>query len=559
MKNISILIGLAFAFVVVSCEDFLEENPPTFISSTNYYKTASDARTACDGAYKMLQDGSSNSIYGRWWPAIDIATDDVASKAGRTNFNDWFSHSITASHAWMNTWKQYSSFWTGIARANAVIDNVPAIAMDETDRNAILGEARALRALYYFHLVRTYGDLPLVVKETKTKADFILPRSSADQVYDEIIIPDLKYAEEHCIDALHDGHITKWTAKIILADVYLTRAGWRRTSQGQFVQGAATNWTLARDKAKEIIDNSPHSLMTTATVNGQNTIPACGVPWDVAHPFCAESMMEVAAINENGYGSWLSRECNPNANGANFWGATTNKPFAGEGITLTVAQMVFPGNPANIGWCIPTPDLWRAFESGDLRRDWALMTRYTSPEGATYLVQPTFRKYVDIDYYLGKPNTTFTNTNNNFILYRYADALLIYAEAANELEAAVTGDQAYAAIDEIRNRAGLGDLSAGLSQDEFRKAVWQERRVELAGECKRRFDLIRTKRLATETASIDVSWLASDNPPYAKAYTNVNVLFTGTVAWPDREWLMPVPASEIELNKDMGWVQNEGY
>jgi starch-binding outer membrane protein, SusD/RagB family len=546
-------------FIALSCEDFLVEEPPTFISSTNFFKTETDARTACDAVYKMLQDGSSNSTYGRWWPAIDLGTDDATSRVGRTNFNDWFSHTITPSHTWFESWNQYSNFWIGISRANSVIDNVPGIAMDEAKRDAIIGEARALRALYYFHLVRTYGDVPMIVQEIKSKSEFQLSRTSVDKVYEQVIIPDLQYAESKCLDGLHDGRITKWTAKVILADVYMTFAGWRRTSQGQFVQGDQKYWALARDKAKEIIDNSPHSLITNAVVSGKNTIPACGVAWSLGAPYSAESMMELSGINEAGYGSWLSRECGPNANGASFWGVGTGKPLSKEGINLTVAQMRFPGNPATVGMYIPTPDLWRSFETGDQRRDATILTRYTTPEGNTYLVQPTFAKYVDIDYYLGKPNTSFMNTNNNFLMYRFADALLIFAEAANEVSAVKTGDDAYKAVNRIRNRAGLPNLAENLSQNEFRMAVWKERRSEFAGECKRRFDLIRTKRLATETAKIDINWLPSDNPGIGIAYSNTNTLFTGTVQWPDREWLMPIPDSEIRLNQDNGWIQNEGY
>ncbi len=223
--------------------------------------------------------------------------------------------------------------------------------------------------------------------------------------------------------------------------------------------------------------------------------------------------------------------------------------------------MRFPGQPPSVGLYIPTPDLWRAFEEGDERRDWALLTRYTTPAGDTYLCQPVFKKYVDIDYFMGEENTTFRNTSNNFLLYRYADALLIYAEAANEVSAATSGDDAYAAVNEIRNRAGLEDLEGGLSQDEFRKAVWKERRCEFCGECKRRFDLIRTNRLVTETSNIEMTWLASDNPysDISTDYNYNNVLHTGTVAWPDNEWLMPLPSTEVALNEENGWVQNYGY
>lgn len=560
MKKLHIYLLASALILNFSCKKFLTETPPNFISSKIFYKTENDARTVCDGVYKMLYDGSSNSIYGRWWPAIDLGTDDATSRTAATNFNTWFSHTINPSVNWLETWNQYSSFWVGIARANSVIDNVPQIPMDEIRKNAIIGEARALRALFYFHLVRTYGDVPLITTESKDNDSYKKERSAVDVVYDQVIIPDLQYAEQNCRDGLHDGHVTKWTAKIILADVYLTRAGWRRNAKdGALVQGDAKNWALARDKAKEIIDLSPNSLITTPTVRGLNTIPACGVAWDTNAPFSSESLLEVSAVNQAGFGSWLTRECLANATGTSFWGAATDKPLLAEGINKTVNEMQFPGKPFVSGFYIPTPDLYRSFEAGDQRKDWAIMTRYTTQDGQTYLCQPTFRRYVDIDYFLGKPNTAFENTNNNFLLYRYADALLIYAEAANEVGPAIAGDAAYNAVDRIRNRAGLANLTTGLSQDQFRQAVWKERRSEFCGECKRRFDLIRTKRLATETALIEVDWLPADNPKGGTAYVNRNPLFTGKVAWPDREWLMPLPFSEIKLNEKQNWYQNFGY
>ena len=161
---------------------------------------------------------------------------------------------------------------------------------------------------------------------------------------------------------------------------------------------------------------------------------------------------------------------------------------------------------------------------------------------------------MDIDYFLGKENTSFLHTQNNFMLYRYADALLIYAEAQNEADGA-PNTAAYEAINKVRNRAALGSLT-GLSQDDFRKAVWQERRVEFAAEMKRKFDLVRTKRLFTETENMLTEW----TPALGSATTySINNKLYGSATWPDNEWLFPIPQSEMNLNKKNGWVQNEGY
>jgi hypothetical protein len=185
------------------------------------------------------------------------------------------------------------------------------------------------------------------------------------------------------------------------------------------------------------------------------------------------------------------------------------------------------------------------------------MTRYESPSGKPYLCQPTFRKFIDIAFYLGEDGTSFQYVNSNVILYRYADALLIYAEAQNEANGAPNGE-AYNAINQLRNRAGLGDLTAGLSQGDFREAVWQERRVELNAEFKRKFDLIRTNRLVLETTDINLDWTAEQGS--LSDYNNVYTPFyNNRPTWPDNEWLFPIPQSELDLNIENGWEQNQGY
>ena len=546
--NIKIKFSLLLLLVLgISCEEYLSENPPTFISASNYWKTEGDARTAVDGVYNQLALN-----YNRYAAGIDIYTDDLVSRTQGSSFNDFGLHVLSPSNSMLENTPLYKGNWIGIGRANNVIEYVPSIEMDQTEKNAILGEARALRAFFYFQLVRIFGDMPIILNAITTEEDFMKPRESVDDVYNEIIIPDLKFAEEFCKDELHDGHISKWTAKMILADVYLTRAGYRMTSQGEKIQGDPSNWVLARDKAKEIIDESPHSLNINAAANGT---PAYGVNWDVSSVFTKESIFEIAYLPVLGYGNWMSRECNGAATGSNYWGANGNRPLEDEGVTTTVSEMRFPGRPPGVGIYIPTPDIYDAFEDGDERRDWSLMTRYDVSDTEVYVCQPIFRKYVDFDYFLGLDGTSFQYANANAILYRFADALLIYAEAQNEAEGNPNSD-AYLALNAIRNRAGLASLS-GLSQEEFRNAVWQERRVEFNAEFKRKFDLIRTDRLVQETSNINVIW--SPDQGSINTYRNCYAQFTGTAPWPDNEWLWPIPQSEMELNVDNNWVQNEGY
>lgn len=539
MKIQSKIVLLLILAMSTSCEDFLREEPPTFISATNYWQTASDARTAVDGVYKKMND-----VHARFWGGIDAYTDDQVSRSRGSWYNDFGMHVLTPSNRLFEQFTVYRDWWIGIGRANNVIKFVPEIDMDEAEKNMVLGEARALRAFYYYQLVRAFGDMPLIT-DVVDDTDFSVPRNSADEIYNQIIIPDLQFAEEHCRDDLHDGHITKWTAKLLLSEVYLTLAGWRMTSQGKKVQGDASNWALAKDKAKEVVDNSPHTLNTNYSM-----------AWEDAAPFTAESMLELSYVQVLGFGNWMSRESNGAGTGINYWGANDDAPLVDEGISSTVSELRPRGRVPGTGVYLPTPDLWDEFEDGDTRK-WSLATRIDGDDGTVVLVQPTFRKFIDKALYLGEEGTSFQYTNSNLILYRYADALLIYAEAQNEADGSPNA-AAYDAINALRTRAGLPDLTPGLSQTAFREAVWHERRVELNAEFKRKFDLIRTNRLLAETTDINLDWTAKQGAriDYVNAYT---AYYNARPAWPDHEWLWPIPQSEMDLNIENGWVQNAGY
>lgn len=550
--NIKIKIGLLLLIVMsISCDEYLEENPPNFVAESNYFQTADDARTAVGGVYKSLL-----TAHQRWWAVVDAYTDDQVSKSNGGNYNAFGTHTVTASNQVFEErdFSIYTQWWVGIGRANTVLAHVPDIDMDETEKNIILGEARALRAYFYYNLVRAYGDQPLIINKVTSEDDFQKPRTSAEDIYDQVIIPDLKFAEEHASDDLHVGHMTKWTAKLLLSEVYLTRAGHRRTSQGNFIQGDPSNWALARDKAKEVIDDSPHGL----NLEGSGDIPAFGMAWNDDAPFTNESMMELSYIQVQFLGSWLSRESNPNNGGTNYWGTNGTRPLTAEGNNSTVAQLRPLARVPGVGLNIPTPDLYDAFEDGD-ERIWSLVTRINGDNGEVVLLQPTFRKFIDTALYLGEDGANFQYTNSNIVLYRYADALLIYAEAQNEADGAPNAE-AYKAINDLRNRAALADLTPALGQDDFRKAVWQERRVELNAEFKRKFDLIRTNRLKSlnTTKVINLDWTAAQGS--ARNYRNCFTAYYNTrPVWPDNEWLFPIPQSEMDLNIENGWIQNEGY
>lgn len=552
LKHITIIFLMSLG--IVSCSDFLEENPRTLIAAENFYNTESDARNAVDGVYASMRN-----VYSRWWMCIDLYTDDVVSKKSS---NSWTvpmaNHTVSPSFQLFNDDQKsgnvYFDWWTGIGRANDVLTNIKDMTIDQEVINLIAGEARALRAFYYYNLVRAFGDVPFIVEGS----DFEVPRSDVDIIYDDIIIPDLLFAAEHCSDDLHDGHITKWTAKLILSEVYLTRAGTRRTSTGVFVTGDESNYALARDMAKDVIDNSPNTLNLVAS----STAPAYGVAWDQSNTFSKESMLEISYLPIDGIGNWMTREGRASNDGRNYWGANANavpELFDADGNNLnntaTVDELKFP-RTNNSGIYLPTPNLYDEYEDGDERRDFNILTRYDAPSGDIFLTQPMYRKFVDMDVLTGVEGADFRYAGNNTILYRYADALLIYAEAQNEADGA-PNNEAYDAVNRIRNRAGLDDLTPNLSQDDFRTAIYKERRCEFAGEYKRKFDLIRTDRLTKATEDINIVWTADQGS--VKDLSSAHVDFSGQILWPDNEWLWPIPQAQFEINIKNGWKQNEGY
>lgn len=547
IKNTIIVLLLSLGFV--SCSDFLDEDPPTFIAAELFYQTAEDARNAVDGVYERMRN-----VYSRRWMCIDLYTDDVVSKRGNTWTVPMANHTVTPSfELFDDNHDVYFDWWIGIGRANDVLTNVKEMDVDQEIIDLIAGEARALRGFFYYNLVRAYGDMPFIVEGS----DFEVPRTDVNTIYDEIIIPDLLFASEHCSDGLHDGHITRWTAKLILAEVYLTRAGKRRTSLGEFTTGDQSNFALARDMAKDVIDNSPHSLNLVASA----TSPAYGVAWDPNNTFSNESMLEISYLPITGIGNWMTREGRSSNNGLNYWGRANDVPVLLDengndtGNTFTVEELKFP-RTSNAGIFLPTPHLYDEYEDGDQRRDFTILTRLDVVNGPTYLTQPMYRKFVDTDVLTLVEGSDFRYADNNTILYRYADALLIYAEAQNEADGS-PNIEAYSAVNQIRSRAGLSSLATDLNQDEFRTAVYKERRCEFAGEYKRKFDLIRTDRLTNSTLNVNVTWTTDQGS--IRNLNGASIDFSGSIAWPDNEWLWPIPQAQLDINLENGWVQNEGY
>jgi len=456
MKKIFYIAVLATVFA--SC-DVLEEKPESIITTGNFFKTKADALAALTAAYAPL---GQNGFKARNYAIMgEIPTDNMFPLNNNNDRVTLDNYVQTSQNVVLReTWQ---TFYSGITRSNVVISRVPAIDMDQVLKDRIIGEAKFLRAFYYFQLVQYWGKLPLVVTEVKSLADVTYPvRAEVDEIYAQII-DDFKDAEAKLpvtYPASDNARATQGAAKAFLAKVYLTRK----------------QYDLAAAKAKEVM-SAPFSYALWADYADV---------YKIANEFGKEYIFDV---------SFVGGSVGDQGGALIAFFAQENNNVQGRGF----------------GSFKPTPELYNSFTPTDKR------------------LPVFFTKGTDNLYYCNKwvdPTSTTANTSgNNYPLMRYADVVLMYAEAYNKLNAPVDGNEAYAAVNSIRARAGLTPL-AGLTQDQLNDAILNERRLELCFEGHRWFDLIRTE-------------------------TFLPVLQGKGYPATAKDMLMPVPQFEIDINTNL--------
>lgn len=483
MKNILLAILVLGSFV--SCDD-LEENPP-FIQSSEFYKTKEDAIAAVTAVYSHLSHDVGNATeFGLYQRQLhlttDMISDDANAGAGATNQNVLAMGAVTfapTNDRIEKTWRQH---YAAINRANVAIDNIAKASFDEKLRNRLVAETKFIRALLYFNLVRLWGDVPLILTGTSSiEGDFLVKRTSTQEVYTQIF-KDLIEAETDGIlpvsyTGTDVGRVTQGAVKSLLAKVYLTRQEWHK----------------AVEKAKEVQDIK----------YGYSLFPNFADVFNVATKNGPEHIFSIQyKSNSNG-----------NANNMGILSAPNTSIVPG-----------LLGNEADI----PQPGLYELYKPTDKRRDVTFYTSFVSPtNGKVYTFKPHFGKYFDKSV-INRPS----ESGINFPVLRFSDVLLMHAEALNEQKG--PSPAAYAAVNKVRQRAGLPELTPNLSQPQFRDSVYLERRLELVYEDQRWFDLIRTRRM--------VDQLQAHGKPNAGV----------------RHYLLPIPQRELDANPNLR-PQNPGY
>jgi hypothetical protein len=478
MKKINLSIVLVIFLAAASCKkDFIELTPVSTVSIDILFKTDKDYQDAIVGAYSVLRlQGPNIWIFG------DLPSDDTeqhfltsVSNVGIDNFSINVNDNVL-----INTWRNY---YTMISRCNVILANIqnadPAVI---TNKDRYIGEAKFLRALAYFDLVRIFGDVPAVTAPISIEESYKIGREKVDKIYADIITKDLQDAEVKLpvrYTGADIGRATRGAAKSLLGKVYLT----------------IKDFVKAESKLQEV------------TTMGYSLLPNFNELWnyqkDEHH---SEYIFDIEYEEGVGLGSTF-----------------TNTFAPAYAIVLNHYGIVGQGGSAGS----PSEEMFTLFEANDARKDVTVAKGFVNNSGV-YVPIPTFdvrtftRKYFTKTLRAG-------DSKANWKYIRYADVLLMYAEALNENGKTA---QALDVLKIVRTRAGL-TTPTNLTKDQTRERIYLERRLELYLEGHRWFDLVRTGRALTTLQSKGMK-------PFMTVF--------------------PIPLSQIQLiNNNALFPQNPGY
>ncbi|MEZ0485395.1 RagB/SusD family nutrient uptake outer membrane protein [Fibrella aquatica] len=507
------MLGGTLLFGPVGCTNFLDEMAPSNLTADSFYTIPDHAEAALVSVYASMRFiGDGANIFSNNWQLLEAMTGTSTTEtAQNSDLNNLYSlsHDGNTVHV-VNYW---NGLYRVIAQANQLLDRVPGITpMDEAQKTKILGEARFLRAWAYFTAVRLWGDVPLVTKPQPdaTAPDFNPPRASQEEVYN-LIVEDLKAAEAAGLPWMDvSGRVNLAAVKTQLSKVYLTMAGFP-------LNKGAAHYKLAADKAFEVVTyaNANPSVINLFTT------------YEDVHRESQENRVEHLFMLQ--YNAVVAS--NPMDN---FYG--NFKPINYNG-------------PTGTGSSVPTASFYNSYETGDLRtkdqEGYFYTTYFTNGTGARFnLGAPYVFKHFNRTAN-GTQGVAGTRLNNlNVPQIRYAETLLLYAEAQNELGAPTQA--AYDALKRIRDRAKLTTPALGAySQNTFREAVWRERWHELCYEQLTWFDMVRLRKVFNETT---------------KGFDNFvgHVNLSTNKALEQKHLLLPLPRQEM-LNNPQLKPQNPGY
>lgn len=503
------ILVVATAATLSGCNDWLREEAPGSTKLEDFFTNAQTSEQSVNACYTPMMWEYNGTYFSEWFVG-DVASDD-AVKGGQntTDMADAYdieNFKTVASNGLLLDF--YRAQFQGIGRCNFALDNIPTLATDETFTEELkarhLGEAKFLRAYYYFRLVRMFGGVPLIKSAITSSSEWKQPRATVDDIYD-FILSELEQAEgmlqpKSQMDAADLGRATKGAAQAMLLKVNLYRG----------------NYDQAKTWGEKIISSGEYALLDNYgdifLMEGENG---------------AESVFEVQYVDD------------PTSDYGEGFGFTRGTFTT---ILTRSRSTIFTQGNAGWGFNKPTQDLYNEFEEGDPRREFTILNptaaQIENPEQEIYLGSRYLnRKYAHLDAeenYIALSHATRGPQNRREI--RYADVLLMYAEAC--IESGSDLNAAAECINAIRSRVGLAPVGSAT-----REALRHERRVELAMEGHRWFDLCRWGIVGDVMNAYKEKYISAEGghmEPFVKG----------------KHELMPIPAEEVRLGE---LTQNNGY
>ncbi len=477
-----IIYSICALFLLGACNDILEEEPKSIATET-FYNTVDEVEAATNAIYYPIRN---DGCFGCNYPAIMVSlADNTYGKASFASLSEYQGLDATNISRTGSIWTQ---LYLSIRNANLVIQNTPnGSETTEDEQNQFIGEARFMRALDYFFLVRCWGGVPIRTEETMDEIN--IARSSVEKVY-ELILSDLAYAETNLPDNPRlAGTPSKWVAKTVLADVYMQ----------------LKDWDKAEDLAREVIDSGKYSLVQVTKPSDFDNIFGPDIP------NTPEEIFYLKYTRGESNEGWKFILYN-HISGSGYYGAGGYYAF----YTTTDNAVI------------------KNWDDNDFRKQNNLYSWDIGLGDNTLL----FKKFCD-------PDATTKYGGNDYPMYRYADLLMLYAQAATKANNAPTAD-AVECLNKVHRRAyGLDPETVSAidyqlsdyDKDSFIDLILKEQGYETLNEGKRWLELVRTgkvEEIIKETKGIDIA---------------------------SKQYLFPIPTSETSYNDSISSTtdQNPGY
>mgnify|MGYP001172735514 CR=1 FL=1 len=564
MKNITNSLYMLLASVIlISCS--LDENIYTEVEKKNYMQDATEAQTVLLGTYRsMVEEG----MYRYHLSLLFSIPSDIAKVTGNTidNFRNIPSNAYTSAQTEVQqTWQ---SLYRAVYKANDFIEQLSLKYNnysdgDKTRAAVYMAEARALRGLYYFELVRWFGNVALFKNTAQSSQHPSTFVQEKPEVIYGFIEPDLLFVIDHLPYAVHDDvrvdkrfRFSNGASQGLLAKVYATWAGYPLND--------SSKWEKSAQVAKALIQSGKHQLLNDYEQLWKNT---CNGVWDPR-----ESLIEVSFYSPTITGRPSE---DPSGRIGKWNGVSANGirsvRNAGNWRVVPTFLRDWKDRSQDRRWSISFADYKYGYDK-DSNKNGVLIPLSKNgkfedaiQEGAKADLKKVYVENMcpakwDTEKYVGDTNYLIdaNMSNINWYVLRYADVLLLYAEALNEINNQPT-NEAFEAINSVRRRAfgfptnvvnATSDLSSTMDYTEFKKAIMDERAYELSFEGQRRQDLVRWGiyvESIKNTAQNLVNWY-SEGAEYYQAvnYTQKN-----------KHELLPIPQRDLDLMKQ--FKQNPGW